>query len=115
MPNTYRLTRKRIHRIGGDDVETGETFEPTDAELQAFGDRLEPSEDTAAETTATSDSSSDGFDVNEWYAEHDHWREVVTAIEDGEVDDHLDAVREAEQARDSPRDSVLDAIDEREG
>lgn len=45
----------------------------------------------------------------------DAWQAVTAAIEDGDVDEHLDAVREAEQDRDSPRDSVLNAIEERQG
>lgn len=39
-----------------------------------------------------------------------HHATVRAAIEDGDVDDRLDAVEAAEQDRDSPRDSVLEAI-----
>lgn len=38
----------------------------------------------------------------------EHWRTVVNAVEDGEADDRLDALEEADD-----RDSVQSAIDER--
>lgn len=49
MTDEYRVTQKAIRRSRSrDDEETfevGDTFEPTDQELDAFGDRLEPVEE----------------------------------------------------------------------
>lgn len=42
-----------------------------------------------------------------------HHATVRSDITDGQADGHLDAVRDAEQSRDSPRNSVLQAIDDR--
>jgi hypothetical protein len=44
----------------------------------------------------------------------DHWTTVVSRIESGDADDRLDDVLAAEQSRDSPRDSVIEAISERQ-
>lgn len=43
------------------------------------------------------------------------WQAVKGDIEAGEADGHLDAVREAEQDRDSPRGSVIGSIEDRQG
>lgn len=57
----YRVTRKWISRVeDGDRVryEAGETFEPSDAELRAYGDRLEEVTQTPnAEKDEESDES----------------------------------------------------------
>lgn len=54
----------------------------------------------------------DSFDAGAFI--DDSWQSVTAAIEDGEVDVHLNAVEEAEEARDpAPRDSVMSAIEDR--
>jgi hypothetical protein len=57
----------------------------------------------------------DGFDAAAFVDQS--WQAVTAAIEDGDADGHLDAVRQAERDRDDgdPRDSVLEALDERSG
>jgi hypothetical protein len=58
--------------------------------------------------------SEDEFDAEAFV--DDTWQSVMSAVEDGEADEHLNAVREAEQSRDGgPREgSVMEAIAERE-
>ena len=41
------------------------------------------------------------------------WRRIVSAVEGGEIDGDLDRLHELETGRESPRDSVLEAIDAR--
>lgn len=54
----YRLTApKPLSRSHGDDVRPGDTFEPSDAEITAFGDILEPVEEvTEDDSEATRDT-----------------------------------------------------------
>lgn len=64
------------------------------------------------ELDVATDGDVDGFDPDTFVA--DSWQSVVSAIESGRADGHLDAVREAEEARDGePRSSVLEALQER--
>jgi len=74
---------------------------------------VEQEEPDAAETEADAESADEGFDAAGFVDES--WQAVVAAIEDGEADGHLDEVREAEQDRDSPRSSVIEALDQRAG
>lgn len=69
----------------------------------------------APQEPATEETEEDaGFDAAGFV--DDSWQAVVARIEEGDADGHLDAVKEAEQNRDSdPRDSVLSAIEERQG
>lgn len=54
---SYRWTHKRLVRSNGEDVESGDVFEPTEDELAAFGDRLEPVESESVDSA--------DFDVDE--------------------------------------------------
>lgn len=55
----------------------------------------------------------DNFDPDRFVNETD-WRDVRSAINQGEVDDYLDPIEDAEKGRDSPREaSVLAAIESR--
>lgn len=82
----------------------------------------EPTEDPEPDAES-GDDDSEGADPDESESEDfdaagfvdESWQAVVAAIEDGEADGHLDAVREAEQDRDDgePRDSVIEALDNR--
>lgn len=47
MRMRYRLTTGKHYRMGGERYVQGDVFEPTEAELKAFGDRLEPVEEAA--------------------------------------------------------------------
>jgi hypothetical protein len=72
----------------------------------------EPAEPADADADAEPD---DGFDAEAFVDQS--WQAVTAAIEDGDADGHLDDVRDAERDRDDgdPRDSVLEALDERAG
>jgi len=60
------------------------------------------------------EADGDGFDAEGFVDES--WQAVTASIEDGEADGHLEAIREAEQDRDgNPRDSVIEALDQRAG
>lgn len=108
------------------------TFEVPDDHVEAYLDRgweqpdpdtataaveqPEPDADDEAETEADADAADDGdgFDAAGFVDES--WQAVKAAIEDGEADGHLDAVREAEQDREGePRSSVIEALDQRAG
>lgn len=57
----YRVTHKWISRVEGDErvvYERGDAFEPTDAEISAYGDRLSPVGDTD-DTDAQNDPGDD--------------------------------------------------------
>lgn len=90
-------------------------WERPDGDSEAAAAAVEqPDPDAAAEAEADAESAEDdGFDAAGFVDES--WQAVVAAIEDGEADGHLDAVREAEQDRDSPRSSVIEALDQRAG
>lgn len=64
------------------------------------------------------DESDDGDDeVQDWDADafvDRHHATVKNDVQDGVVDDMLQAVEDAEEARDSTRDSVLQAVKERQ-
>jgi hypothetical protein len=45
----YRVVRTPIRRTDGQTFGPGDVIEPTDAELQAFGDNLEPVDDGGAD------------------------------------------------------------------
>ncbi len=87
------------HRSGGWE-RPGESGESDESDTEETGD------------TADSEFPSVKFDAETFV--DDTWQSVTSAISEGKVDGHLDAVREAEESRDSPRDSVLNAIDERQ-
>ena len=72
----------------------------------------QPDPEAAAEAEADAESEDDGFDAAGFVDES--WQAVKAAIEDGEADGHLEAVRDAEQDRDSPRSSVIEAVDQRQ-
>lgn len=115
MAQKYRFVGSDHYR-GGEKLEPGAIVELNDGEQEHFRDQFELVDDTDADTDTDDEGGSESgdFDAAAFLDAHDHWREAVSAIEDGEADGHLDAVRDAELARDSPRDSVLDALDDRE-
>jgi hypothetical protein len=101
------------------------TFEVPDAYVDQFLDRgwehpgeaeseeapaaaSQPEPEAAAEAEA--EAETDGFDAAGFV--DDSWQSVVAAIEDGEAEGHLEAVREAEENREGdPRNSVIEAIE----
>lgn len=72
------------------------------------------SDDDDADGSDSGESEDSGdFDAAAFVDQHH--ATVKNAVEDGDVDDHLSAVREAEEAREGgARDSVLQALQERE-
>lgn len=123
-----RVERGEFDVVGDRVYTEGETLTVDAAVADAHPRTLTVLDDAPPEDTAESepaDASTESADADK--AEEgaapgafdaasfvdDSWQSVTAAIDDGEVDEHLDAVREAEEARDSPRDSVLNALDER--
>jgi len=116
----------RIHYEGGGRYRTsGHLFEEGDiaevdeeladylCEKDAFArvdDSTVPTDQTESdesEETDGADSESEGFDVDEWIDEH-HYQAREEQVRDGEHDEHLDAIAEAESST-----TVQDAVGER--
>ena len=101
------------------------TFEVPDDAVDAYLDRgwERPDADDSTEapepaaqdeTEPDAEPEAEGFDAEAFVAES--WQAVKAAIEDGEADGHLEAVREAEESREGdPRSSVIEAVEERAG
>jgi hypothetical protein len=73
-----------------------------------------PADGGATDDEVTDEEAADGdadFDTASFIDRS--WQSVTSDIEDGAADGHLDAVEAAEEARDSPRDSVLGAVADR--
>ena len=78
MGDPYRVVRKRITRSGGEVFGVGDVFEPTKAELESFGDRLQ--------RTEIESERSDSHSLKEE-------RETYLRLEDV-PDDRCDAIQE---------------------
>lgn len=83
--------------------------ESTETEAEANGG----AETADASEVMADEADAEGFDAAEFVDES--WQSVVSSIEDGEADGHLDAVESAELERESgPRESsVMEAIEAR--
>ncbi|AUV81261.1 hypothetical protein C2R22_05950 [Salinigranum rubrum] len=93
-PGTYEVPEELVdeyldHRSGGWE-------RPTESDVDSEG---------------SEDVSANAFDAAAFIDRS--WQSVTSDIEDGAVDEHLDAVEAAEENRDSPRDSVLSSISDR--
>jgi len=107
-----------LSRVGGTDIEPGEEFEPTDAELESFAARIEDiEEDTPDETEDASAESEEEAQTPDESAEDapgvealadEHWSTVVSKVESGELDGMLEELQEVDG-----RSSVQEAISER--
>lgn len=86
MADQYRLTRKRLTRSSGEEFVEGDVFEPTEAELRAFDDRVEKVEDDAEEDEDEADVDDAGDDESD------------NSGEQTGVEEHSDAVDESEGA-----------------
>jgi len=106
-PGTYEVPDDRVEQFRERGWEDPETDAGSEAPAAASQDTSEEPEEAEAE------ADGDGFDAAGFVDES--WQAVVAAIEDGEADGHLADVREAEQDRDSPRSSVIEALDQRAG
>ena len=103
------------------------TFEVPDEMVDAYLDRgwerpdADSTEEAPAATeqpdpaeAAEAEADAEGFDAAGFVDES--WQAVVAAIEDGEADGHLEAVKEAEENREGdPRSSGIEAVEERAG
>lgn len=97
----------------GDEVAVPERFADHYVTEHAFVRVDSPdSDDSDGETESGSEDVAEAFDAAEFVDRH--WQSVVSDVESGMVDHQLGAVRDAEEARDSPRDSVLSALESRE-
>lgn len=95
---THRVIRTSIQRSNGDVFEPGDEIEPTEAELSAFGDNLEPVQEETPDVS---------LDPSEYTVS-----ELETEIEDYDSVSALQEVREAEEEG-KDRATALEAIDER--
>lgn len=95
----------------GDIVDVNEDLADYLCEKEAFGRVDEtPVESASAEDESASDEApaeSEGFDADAWIDER-HYQAREEQVLNGEVDEHLDALAEAESSS-----TVQDAIDER--
>ena len=106
-PGTYEVADEKVDQYlerGWEHPEEAEGDEsPPAATQEADTEESEPDADEA---------EGDGFDAAGFV--DDSWQSVTTRIEDGEADDHLDAVEAAERDRDGePRSSVIEAVEDR--
>jgi hypothetical protein len=114
----------RVHYSGGGRYRTsGHQFEEGDivdvdeglaeylCEKDAFGRVDETSAESGNDSTEGSgddtDAEPDGFDVGTWIDDN-HYQERAEEVRDGEHDEYLDAIAEAESAT-----TVQDAVGER--
>jgi len=78
-----------LTRVGGDDVEPGEEFEPTEAELTSFGDvidAVEENADTGGEE-ADSEGGEDGSEAGEVPLEEKEYSELRSMAVDADTDE----------------------------
>lgn len=107
-PGTFEVPDQRVDHYLDRGWQQPEEAEPSDAPAAA-AQEPEPDADSGE---ATEEGASEGFDAAGFVDES--WQSVTSQIEDGEADDHLDAVEAAERDRDGePRSSVIEAIEER--
>lgn len=100
---------KPLTRLGGEDVQPGEVFTPTEAELTSFSDAITETADTEGE--AEDADANDGETASESSAEdtplnEKHWRTAVTEVEDGEHDGRLSELAEDDDLTESVREAV---------
>lgn len=117
---THRVRRRPITRSDGETFEPGDEIEPTEDELEAFGDNLAPNEDDEAEADesaggeeaeqaqlATGEAEADLEAVLDGTVD-----EVQAALATGEYDDVLDELGGLETDAEA-RKGVFEALDER--
>lgn len=104
----------RVNARPGDEVDVPERFADHYVTEHAFVRVDSPDSDGSDDVTESgSEDVAEAFDAEAFVDRH--WQSVKSDVESGMVDHHLGAVRDAEDARDSPRDSVLSALKERDG
>ncbi|MXV62071.1 hypothetical protein GS429_08355 [Natronorubrum sp. JWXQ-INN-674] len=112
-------TRLKRHDTG-EEIAPGETFEPTDSELRAYGNQIERVEDDIVQEAETADEfeeiledtdgvevTDDGitpepdgvaFDEDAWFDDHDGYQDRVETVESGVVDDVLEEIKDVERS-----------------
>ena len=107
-PGTFEVPDAMVDQYLDRGWERPDDADAATDEAPPAAEQDDPAEPEEAEADA------DGFDAEGFVDES--WQAVTASIEDGEADGHLEAVREAEQNRDGdPRDSVIEALDQRAG
>lgn len=118
MTDRYRYTGTTLYRNGGQEVvDPGDIIQPTEAELDAFGDALEPvresnggtepaTEPDQTEETAEAEVADPPFDPGEYSID-----DLETELSEGDYTDaELAALLDAEQAGDNTRSGAVDVI-----
>lgn len=137
MPDRYRYTGAGDFYHRGERLATGDIVELGELAASEFGHLFEAVADDGGDETESGSAESEtrranepgetdsdsATDSEESDAPPDDeqaqafvdrpWQTVTSDIDDGAADGHLDDVEAAEEARESPRPSVLEAIDER--
>ncbi|OVE83200.1 hypothetical protein [Natronolimnobius baerhuensis] len=93
-------TRLKRHDTG-EVIPPGETFEPTESELRAYGNQIEQIEEDAGDVADTepNDGSEDvTFDEDAWFADHDGYQDRIETVESGVVDDVLEEIKDVERS-----------------
>lgn len=72
-----------------------------------------PAGDSEGDTSSDDSMSYEERIVHAETLVQEHWQSVTSQIESGEADEYLDDLEREEKRRDSPRDSVLEAIADR--
>lgn len=91
-----------------------DTADAAESPAAASQPDAEAAAEAIADVEAEPEDEAEGFDAQEFIDRS--WQATVAAIEDGEADGNLDQVRAAENNRDGdPRNSVIDALDQRAG
>ena len=103
MTDRYRWAGIRPHDRGGesDPIEPGDVFEPTDAELAAFDDLLEPVD----EDDVVRPADEPPFDPSEYTVS-----EIEERLEEGDFDEPELLALDSAEAEDKDRETALDAI-----
>lgn len=98
-----------LRRLGGEDVQPGDTFQPTEAELASFSGAITETNDAGGEDDGA-DADSGETDAESGAEDtplvEKHWRTAVSEVEDGEHDDRLGELAENDELTESVREAV---------
>ena len=107
---THRWTSStRLNRHDtGETIKRGDTFEPTESELRAFGDHMEVVKDDEPENADDTTDGDVAFDEDAWFDDHDDYQDRIKTVESGAVDAVLDEIKAVERSE-----TVINAVNER--
>jgi len=77
-------------------------------DFEVVGETTEADADTGDGANRDEESDSETFDEDTWFDDHDDYQDRVAAVEAGDVDTHLDVIKEAESSQ-----NVIDAVEDR--